>query len=333
MADTDTAESALEAAAGAAGPHATEAFALLGDETRLAILLALWERYDPHADDTHGSPAAVPFSELFERVNYDNPGNFSYHLEQLDGQFIRQRGEREGYELRMPGLKLVQAIIAGAGLEDVTLDAAEIDQACPFCDAPTEISYREGLVFQACTKCDGAVPERTNTDGFLNAVKFHPAGLADRTPEELRAASRVASLRQIQSMFNGLCPTCSGPVDAWLDCCTNHDSDGICEHCGTPFDAWARFRCRICKDHGNASPKELAMFHPAVISFYDDHGVSIRFCADDFESVTRGFDLMDAHEMNLTSTDPLQVTVTITYEGDDLGLTFDETVTVVDVQR
>ena len=75
------------------------------------------------------------------------------------------------------------------------------------------------------------------------------------------------------------------------------------------------------------------MFHPAVISFYDDHGVSIRFCADDFEGVTRGFDLMDAHEMDLISTDPPQVTVTITYEGDDFGLTFDETVTVVDVQR
>ena len=333
MADTDVTESSLEAAAGAAGRHATEAFALLGDETRLAILLALWERYEPHAEDTYGSPDAVSFSELFERVDYDNPGNFSYHLEQLDGQFIRQRAEGEGYELRMPGLKLVQAIIAGAGLEDATLDPTEIDEACPLCDAPTEISYREGLVFQACTECDGVAPDRSNTDGFLNAVKFHPAGLADRTPEALRAASMVASLRQTRSMFNGLCPTCSGPVDAWLDCCTDHDSEGICEHCGTPFDAWARFQCRICKDHGNASPKSLVMFHPAVRSFYDDHAVSIRFRADEFESVARGYDLMDAHEVDIVSTDPHQVTVTITHEGDDLRLTFDESVDVVDVQR
>lgn len=333
MADADTTESPLEVAAEAISPHATEAFALLGDETRLAILLALWERYDPHAEDTYGKPKAVPFSELFEQVNYDNPGNFSYHLEQLHGQFVRQRGEREGYELRMPGLKLVQAIIAGAGLEDATLDATEIDHACPFCDASTEISYREGLVFQACTECDGTAPDRTNRDGFLNAVKFDPAGLANRTPEELRAASRVASVQQTRSMFNGLCPTCSGPVDGWLDCCTDHDPSGICEHCDTPFDAWARFQCRICKDHGNASPKELAMFHPAVISFYDDHGVSIRFRADDFEGVTRGFELMDAHELDLVSTDPPRVTVTIAYEGDDLRLIFDETVTDADVHR
>lgn len=75
------------------------------------------------------------------------------------------------------------------------------------------------------------------------------------------------------------------------------------------------------------------MFHPAVISFYDDHGVSIRFRADDFEGVTRGFELMDAHELDLVSTDPPRVTVTIAYEGDDLRLIFDETVTDADVHR
>lgn len=134
-------------------------------------------------------------------------------------------------------------------------------------------------------------------------------------------------------MFDGLCPTCSGPVDGWLECCADHDSTGICENCGTRFDAWAHFQCRVCKDHGNASPKTLVAFHPAAISFYDDHGVSIRFRADDFESVKRGFDLVDAHEMDLVAEDPPRVDVTIDHDGDDLRLTFDETVTVVDVRR
>ena len=49
MTDTNAAELPLETTVGAAGPHATDAFALLGDETRLAILLAVWEEYDPHA--------------------------------------------------------------------------------------------------------------------------------------------------------------------------------------------------------------------------------------------------------------------------------------------
>lgn len=309
-------------------PQATEAFALLGDETRLGILLALWESYDPHENDN-----TVSFSEIYRRVDYDDPGNLRYHLKKLGGQFIRQPARGERYELRTPGLKLVQAVISGLGLQDETLEVTEIDQACPLCDAPTTISYREGFVVQACTECDGATPGQTDLDGFLNAVKFDPAGLADRSPEELRAASRVAALRHTKTMFDGLCPTCSGPVDSWLDCCTSHDSTGICGDCGTEFNSWIRFRCRVCKDHCNSSPKAVALLHPAVIAFYENHDVSVRFHADDFESVQRGLHLVDAHELDLVSEDPPRTAVTAAVEHDEIRLTFDETARVVDICR
>ena len=55
--------SPLEAAAGVAGTDATEAFGLLANETRLAILLALWEAKEP---EKPRSEQAVPFSELYE---------------------------------------------------------------------------------------------------------------------------------------------------------------------------------------------------------------------------------------------------------------------------
>lgn len=47
-------------------------FGLLGDETRLDILQALWEQYDPTATDN-----AVAFSELFDRVDVADTGNFT----------------------------------------------------------------------------------------------------------------------------------------------------------------------------------------------------------------------------------------------------------------
>jgi len=332
MADLEPTESPIEGA-GAAGPNATEALALLGNETRLAILLALWERYEPHADGTDGSPDLVAFSELFERVDYDNPGNFRYHLDQLEGRFVRRRTEREGYELRLPGLKLVQAIVAGAGIDDATVDPVEVDQPCPRCGATTTVAYREGLVIQTCTECEGVSPERTDVEGFLNAVKFEPAGVAGRSPEELGAASRLGSLRQLESMFDGLCPTCAGPVEAWLDPCRDHDESGVCERCGTIFAVWARFQCRVCKDHGTVSPKALARFHPAVISLYDDHGISTRLRADDVEGVTRGLELVDSHDIDLVSTEPPEVTVTVEQGDDVVRLTFDRSVAVVDVQR
>ena len=135
MVDSGTSLS-LDTASEDAESHAAEAFALLGNETRFSILLALWEEYDPHADDN-----TVPFSRIFDHVDRDDRGNVSYHLTKLQGQFVRQRGERGGYELRETGLKLVRSIIAGAGVQDVEVERSEIDQACPFCDAPTTVSY------------------------------------------------------------------------------------------------------------------------------------------------------------------------------------------------
>jgi hypothetical protein len=327
MTDENRTELPLETTVGAAGSHATEAFALLADETRLAILLALWEEYDPHATDN-----VVSFSEIFDRVDYEDPGSFSYHLQQLSGQFIRQYADGEGYELRVPALRLIHAVIAGAGLEDETLEPTEIDQPCPFCDAPTAIRYEEGLVVHVCTECEG-VTTGEDIRGYLSAVPFDPAGLPGRSPEEIRAASRVAAWRQTQLMFEGLCPACSGSVESWLEICSDHDPNGICERCGTKFPVLARFQCRTCKNHNISSPKALALFHPAVIAFYENHGISTRLRADDPESVRRLFGLMDAHDVDVVAENPPQADVTVISSGDEMRLVFDDTASVTEVHR
>lgn len=327
MTETDTTDLPLETTVGAAGQHATDVFALLGDETRLAILLALWDEYDPHTTDN-----TVPFSTIFDRVDYDDPGSFSYHLQQLEGQFIQQHAEGEGYELRVPGLRFIHAVIAGAGVQDATLEPTEIDQVCPFCDAPTAISYQDGLVIHICTECEGVTTEE-DIHGYLGAVPFDPAGLADRTAEEIRAASRVAAWRQTQIMFDGLCPACSGPVDSWLECCTDHDPTGICDRCGAQFAALVRFQCQVCKNHNVSSPKALALFHPDVIGFYANRGISTRLHADDFERVRQVFDLMDDHRVEVISEEPPRAEVTASLDDDEVRLTFDETARVIDVSR
>jgi hypothetical protein len=328
MAKAGPTESPLESASGAVGPHATEAFALLGDETRLAILLALWEEYDPHASEN-----AVPFTRIFDRLDYDDPGNLRYHLEQLRGQFLRQQAAGEGYELRETGMKLVRAVIAGAGVGDATIEPTEIDQPCLLCGARTVISYRDGCLFWACTECEGPTPEATDVDGFLSATPFDAAGLTGRTPREIRLASIATARKKKQIMFDGFCPDCSGAVEGWLDVCSDHGSDGICESCGKTYAVWARFKCQVCKRHDISSPKTLALFHPAVVSFYDDHGVSIRIQADDFENARKVFDHMHDHGMELLSEDPPRVQVTAAVEGDEVRLTFDETASVVAVGR
>lgn len=63
-----------------------DAFAVLGNETRLGILRALWDAYNPQETDN-----SVPFSEFYDRVGFDDTGNFNYRLGKLTGDFVRLR--------------------------------------------------------------------------------------------------------------------------------------------------------------------------------------------------------------------------------------------------
>lgn len=76
-----------------------EAFAVQGDETRLQILQTLGEADDPLA-----------FSELFDRVEYDDTANFNYHLGKLEIHFVHKTGD--GYALRNAGGRVVEAILS-----------------------------------------------------------------------------------------------------------------------------------------------------------------------------------------------------------------------------
>lgn len=334
METVTSANSPLEAAARTVGSDTVEAFKLLADETRLAILLALWEEYEPHTDEN------VPFSELLDRVDYDNRGNFSYHLEKLEGPFVTQHTERGGYELRMSGLNLVQSIIAGTGIDDVTVEKAEIDEPCPICDAPTAMNYRDGVAFWTCTECDGVAPGvsewgmlKNHLEGVVGLTQFEPAGVVDRTPAELRAASMVSEHQKARSMFNGLCPTCSGPVGGRLEYCGDHDPHGVCDNCGWMLRVVSRFQCRICEDYADIDPGHLALFHPAVVALYEEHGISTRIHAENLGSARRLFDLMTSHDRELVSEDPLRMVVTASVNDDEVRLTFDETVSIVEVLR
>lgn len=328
MAEKDSTNSPLEAAAGAAGQHATDAFALLGNETRLAVLLALWEEYQPDENDN-----ALPFSALHEHVGYDNPGNFSYHLEKLKGQFIQQSKAGDGYELRTAGLKVVQSVIAGAGVAETRLERTEIPLECSHCGASTAVLYEDETLFHVCTACEGNISRDDLPDGQLNAMRVDPAALTGRSPEELLAVAGVTAYRHMRTMFEGLCSACSGPIDASLSVCADHDAGDVCGNCGRKHAIETRFQCRVCKDAHATTPTMLVLFHPATVAFYHEHGVSTRWHADDFESITRTMKLVTDHEMAVVSEDPPRVAVTVSRDGDKLRLVFDETATVVDVDE
>lgn len=319
MKDDPATNSPLEAAAGAAGERATEAFATLGNETRLSILLALWEAYEPFV-----ATNAVAFSELRERVGMRDSGQFNYHLDKLRGHFVRKTDA--GYELRRAGHQLVRTVIAGVGTEAPTVDPTETDGACNRCGASTAVTYQDGRLYLVCTECEGNW--RTGADqprGVLIGGNFDPAGVTDRPPGQLWTAMVIAMRHAAQSGVEGVCEVCSGPMETDLNICHDHTETGLCHTCGREWALAARSRCRVCK-HSHTGPLYwYVAWHPAVVAFYYDRGVALQY--DQEASLDIG-GLAGEYDQELSSETPPRVRVTYEYAGDQLAVVVDEELTV-----
>lgn len=331
MDNTKSAESPLEAAAGAASPHVIDTFELLSNEIRLSILLALWEAYDPRAEDN-----TVSFSELFDRVGMDDSGNFSYHLNKLVGHLVEETAS--GYQLRNSGLKIIQAVIAGSGLEERRLPPTEIPRSCYHCGAPVELSYEDERLYQICTECEGNIgPESTERApvGTLIAYdNFNPAGLTHRTPGEVFVAGTIEYERAVTLLIRGVCPECSGPVEESVHICESHGAPPgeVCPACGASNEARVSYVCSVCK-HSGSYPAWTAVYdHPAIIAFYHEQGFNVTYGLDDPEACARLWDHLKKEQM-LVSENPVRIRVTVSCDGAELYLILDGDLTVIDVAR
>lgn len=314
MADSESSNTELP------GP-ATEAFSVLSNETRLLTVLALWEAYDPFAEDN-----ALPFSELYDHVDVDDTGNFNYHLNKLSGDFITQTDS--GYELSDAGLSLVQAVVAGSSIRSPEYEPTETDESCPHCGASVEVAYPGQGVWVTCTDCEGWFDGSSRPDGLIMGFEFPPAGLDGRSLDEVLHAMVISQLNKVESMLDGVCTTCGGRIEMHLDLCEDHDvSEGLCDTCGVRFQALAKLACTTCKTAVRGPSWAPVVSHPAVIAFFYDHGI---------EHVHASWDAMeraDNCQEELTSMDPVRMAFTFTADGDELTLTVDETLSVVDIDE
>lgn len=318
-------------AADPADPRGSEAFSLLGNETRLAILLALWEAYDPFAegtwDPTKGN--AVPFSELRERVGMRDSGQFNYHLGKLEGLFVEQT--EDGYHLLPAGNEVVRSIVSIAGFEDISLEPTEIGIYCRLCDAPTAITYQNQRLYHVCMECDGDISlGDKHPSGVLGGwVGLNPAALSQREPQAVYSATMTEVYHTFAMRSAGICPWCSGKVESKLHVCDSHDPDtqGPCPTCGRTSEWTTRFVCSVCKHPSQISVSDLSLHHPAVVSFYWGHGIKLGY--NDRDTVNLISNLGDVADEELISRDPPRVRVTFVREGDEIQLTYDGELKVV----
>lgn len=327
MAESST-DSPLEAAADMVGPRATEAFSLLGDETRLAILLTLWEALDPFETDPtdYTDVEAIPFSELRRRVGVRDPGQFHYHLDQLVGRFVEKTDD--GFELRQAGKQVVQTVIATAGLEQETFPRTEIDAECPNCNASTAITYQNNRLYQCCTECEGNYSLGDHhPDAVLNGWRSNPAVLSHPSAAEIHRAGRTKATNEYALRFEGICPICSGRIERTLHVCEDHErSDGQpCPTCNRPYEIAARFVCSVCKAANICSAVKFLLLtrQPSVDEFLGKHDIVPEY---PFVSETPSLTTEQAVE----SVDPLRVRMTLTIENDEIHLLVDEDFDVVE---
>jgi ribosomal protein L37AE/L43A len=285
-----------------------DAFTLLGNETRIEILQALWERYDPHVDDN-----AVSFSDLYEQVDIEDTGNFNYHLGELVGHFVTETDD--GYELAGPGSRIVRSIVAGTVTGDPTLAPSPLDVSCMRCDSSLEVLHRDGTTWVRCTECEGFW---ASGSGVILGFGLPPEGLRGRTPDEILDATIVYTLNRVTTMSDGVCPDCGGTVDASLTVCEAHDADdGICEACGEHFLGRITYVCSSCKNNFLTPSWEPLTHHPDVVAFYHDHGID--HVHNSWETIQRCFGWCE----HLLSADPPRLRVTVPLEEDELHATLD----------
>lgn len=292
-------------------PSPETAFAALGDETRLAVLRTLGE-----------ADGSLAFTELQRRVGYETAGNFSYHLDQLSGHFIRKTDD--DYRLTRPGQRIVEAVLSGAVTETPSFGRTRMDRACPYCESAVELSYAQERVRAYCTACAGVYSGANGTDGasagFLGQLPLPPAGVQERSVQEIERAAWTWGVRDMIALANGVCPRCSATLQQAPDWCEDHGaSDGLCPACQNRHAVQLRSRCENCIfDHEGAFVLRF-MTNIAFLSFITDHGLN---------PVTDHWEFGWEYSETVASTDPFEARFEFEIDGDVLFLAVDDTLAV-----
>lgn len=296
-----------------------EAFAVLGHKARLDILQALGGAEEPLA-----------YSELFERIDYDDRSNYSYHLDRLAGHFVDKVGE--GYVLRRPGERVLEAVHSGAVTTDPVRALTQTERPCPFCSAAIEVGYEQERVTMHCPECSGlferADPEdsRLAESGNLGFRPLPSAAVDGRTAAEIHDVSKTWTALTVHAMSRGVCPRCSGASEHSVAVCESHDaSEGLCAECGWRFGAAVSADCTNCIFDFQVGVAAYLATSTEVMAFLIEHGI---------DPVAPGeFHPYAALEETVLSHDPFEAQYTVTVDDDTLVATVDKNLSVVETAK
>lgn len=263
-----------------------EAFEVLGDETRVAIIGAL-------AAERRKSPGsrAVSFSELRDRTEIDDSGRFNYHLDKLVGQFVEQT--EAGYRLNSVGKFVAGAVMSGYYEGDtLEIDGHELE-SCPLCDGILDVGYEDGMLRVGCS----------NNHQFNTWVP--PRAFNGRTIESVVEVAATTAIGRLRQVGRGSCHLCFGTVE-WELIPTEDNPD-------VPVAVVHGGQCQGCGAGYTTTPGTFALLAPMVQAELYAHGVTM------WDAPVRWFIKCD--EATIDSFDASTGRVTVTEDLDSVSLT------------
>ena len=290
-----------------------DAFALLGDETRLEIVrtLAEWAAAEPPT-----------FAELRRSVGVDDPGRFNYHLGRLRGHFLVKDGE--SYRTTYAGEKVYEALATGTFTERVDERSGPAGHDCPLCGTAMEARYADGSLSMSCPTHDEVV-----------RVTLPPRAAAGRDLSGLVRLADLEARRTHNHLTEGVCPRCWATLsepsytaevpDTWA--AADEDDDGSESSPGV----LVRFDCENCGTSLGSSTELFLSMTADGVAFFADHGV------DALErgvlSLPSEFDHSESRLRRDESGEVVGATVAATLDGETLTAELDERAGLVCASR
>lgn len=238
--------------------EAAEAFRTLGDPTRIAILLAFAEVIDERRGSHDGTMPELSFSELYDRVDVDSTSRLSYHLDELDGTYLRRTGD--GWKFTFAAEAVVRLVLSEAYVGSVEFEPVSTSGRCLSCGATDLVARVEDYALvHECRACDA----------MMGGLPVTPAQARDRDPESLLESATTTTTGTFRQYRNGVCTSCGGVVDPTVVA-------DLGDEASSDLDAvLASGRCRECWRTLNGPLSMWLANHPASVAFHWDHGVDV----------------------------------------------------------
>ena len=268
-------------------------FSTLSNEARLRIVDTLYEQ-------TAAEVVAdgCSYSTLREAASINDNGNFNYHLDRLRDRFVEKVDD--DYRLTFAGFEVAKSLRADAWQDHEARGPVEVEQSSPLVDGRAlYATYEDGLVH---------VHAADEEPVFRIAVR--PAGAAARDPQNLVDVMAGMLRDAIETAHRGVCPYCHAPPDRSIETTDTArwrwQFVADCPECGPLFEV----------------PVGAAVArHPAVVSFYWEHGIDVR---------NRRVWTLELWDDATVSTDRGQCRIHVEREGTALELVLDDDATVLD---